>query len=580
MSDASGDRQEGAVVRVSGPLVEIAGLQGVSVGAVVEVGERRALGEIVAMEKGAAMAQMYEYTGGLGPGAKVRSENRPLAVALGPGLLGGIFDGLLRPLTEAPDFLAPGWGRPSLGKERSWQFSPEIEAGRQVEAGTCIGTIQETEAITHRILVPPGMGGKAGDVAKAGKYGAEDVVATVGGDDVTLSQWWPVRRPRPVRARLRADDALRTGQRVVDLLYPLARGSNAAVPGGFGTGKTILLQQIAKWCDADVIVYVGCGERGNEMADLLEDFPRLEDPRTGRSLLERTVIIVNTSNMPIMARESSIYTGITVAEYYRDMGYGTVVIADSTSRWAQALREFTTRKGELPAEEGYPAGLASALADFYERAGRVTTLGGGEGSATIIGAVSPPGGDKTEPVTSHSQRFVRCFWSLDPELAGARHYPAVSWKQSFSQDAEALAGWHTDQGDPEWPKRRARLMHLLGEADQLQSMVQLVGRQALPDDERVTLIGARLIREGILQQNALNDNDAYSSTEKNKALVEAVLAVYDRIRELVDQGVPVSMIEEIDFSPMLRAREEASPDDPSPIEEARDAILGQLEKAG
>ena len=396
MSDP--DRNQGAVVRVNGPLVEIEGLEGVSVGGVIEVGERRVLGEIVAMGDKTSMAQMYDYTGGLGPGAKVLSGNRPLAVPLGPGLLGGIFDGLLRPLTDAPDFLEPGWGETSLGKGRKWKFEAEIEKGQRVEPGSCIGTVEETKAITHRVLAPPGVSGEAGDVAKSGEYGVGDVVATIGGREVTLCQWWPIRRPRPVRGRLRADVALRTGQRIVDLLFPVARGSNAAVPGGFGTGKTILLQQIAKWCDADVIVYVGCGERGNEMADLLEDFPQLEDPRTGRSLLERTVIIVNTSNMPIMARESSIYTGITVAEYYRDMGYSTVVIADSTSRWAQALREFTTRKGELPAEEGYPAGLASALADFYERAGRVTTLGGDEGSATIIGAVSPSGGDKTEPV--------------------------------------------------------------------------------------------------------------------------------------------------------------------------------------
>lgn len=578
MSEPSERKEEGSVVRVSGPLVEIDGLQSVSVGGVIEVGERRALGEIVAMANGTATAQMYEYTGGLSPGAKLTSHNRPLAVPLGPGLLGGIFDGLLRPLTEAADFLEPGWGRPSLGERRVWKFDPEIEEGQHVDPGSCIGTVRETEAIAHRVLVPPGVRGEAGHVAKPGEYGVDDVVTTIGGHNVTLSQWWPVRRPRPIHGRLRADEPLRTGQRVVDLLFPAARGSNAAVPGGFGTGKTILLQQIAKWCDADVIIYVGCGERGNEMADLLEDFPKLEDPRTGRSLLERTVIIVNTSNMPIMARESSIYTGITVAEYYRDMGYVTVVIADSTSRWAQALREFTTRSGELPAEEGYPAGLASALAEFYERAGRVTTLGGSEGSASIIGAVSPPGGDKTEPVTSHSQRFVRCFWSLDPDLAGARHYPAVSWRESFSQDAEALAAWHADQGDVEWPKRRARLMHLLGEADQLQSMVQLVGRQALPDDERVTLIGARLIREGILQQNALNDNDAYSSTEKNHALVEAVLAVHDRVRELVGQGVPIPMIEEVDLSPLLRVREEAGPDNLAPINEARDEILRRLEK--
>lgn len=569
----------GTVARVSGPLVELEGLHDVALADVVRLGDGQALGEIVSLDREVATAQMYEYTGGLAPGAAATATGRPLAIPLGPGLLGGIFDGLLRPLPSGPDFLGPGWGTPGLGdEERTFAFTPLVEPGQRVTPGVTIGTIPETDAVTHHLKVPPGVEGEVADLASEGDLRRDDVVARIGEHELTMVQWWPVRHPRPVRTRLRADVPLRTGQRVVDLLFPIARGSTAAVPGGFGTGKTMLLQQIAKWCDAEVIVYVGCGERGNEMADLLEDFPELEDPRTGRSLLDRTAIVVNTSNMPVMAREASIYTGITIAEFYRDMGYDAVVIADSTSRWAQALREFATRTGELPAEEGYPARLSSALADFYERAGRVTTLAGDEASVTIIGAVSPPGGDKTEPVTSHTQRFVRCFWSLDRDLAAARHYPAVSWAESFSRDAETLAAWYVEEGDPDWPARRARLMNVLGEADELQSMVQLVGRQALPDHERVTLTGARLIREGVLQQNALNDNDAYSSPEKERALVEAVLDIVDRARELLDEGVPASMIEEVDLGPALRVREQVAPDATDAIADARDTVLDELEE--
>ena len=568
-----------AVVRVSGPLVAIAGLDDVQVAEVVEVGERGTLGEVVTVHADVAMVQMYESTEGTAPGTSARGSGRPLSVPLGPGLLGSVFDGLLRPLALGPEFLAAGWGTQALGEPtRTWAVDPQVAVGDQVGPGTCLATVAETPSVLHRVLVPPGITGTVQEVVEAGEHTVDEVVARVDDHEVTLTQWWPVRTPRPAAERLPADAPLRTGQRVVDLLFPIARGSNAGVPGGFGTGKTMLLQQIAKWCDAEVIVYVGCGERGNEMADLLEDLPELDDPRTGRSLIERMVIIVNTSDMPVMAREASIYTGITVAEYYRDMGHDTVVIADSTSRWAQALREFATRTGELPAEEGYPARLASALADFYERAGTVRTEGGEVASTTIIGAVSPPGGDTTEPVTSHTQRFVRCFWSLDPSLAAARHYPAVGWSGSFSRDAEALAGWHAEHGDPDWAGRRARLARLLGDADELESMVQLVGRQALPDHERITLTTARLIREGVLQQNALNANDASSGMHKDRALVDAVLAIHDRARELVDAGVPASIIEEVDLAPIVRVREQAGPDDADTVVKARDEVLARLEE--
>jgi V/A-type H+-transporting ATPase subunit A len=392
-----------------------------------------------------------------------------------------------------------------------------------------------------------------------------------------MASEWPVRRPRPVRQRLRADVPLLTGQRALDLLFPIARGSSAAVPGGFGTGKTVLLQQIAKWCDTDVIVYVGCGERGNEMADVLEEISRLNDPRTGRSLLDRTVLIANTSNMPVLAREASIYTGVTVAEFYRDMGYDVVLIADSTSRWAEALRELASRSGALPAEEGYPADLASALAAFYERAGRVTTLGGLQGSVTIIGAVSPPGADMTEPVTTHTQRFVRCLWTLDRDLAYARHYPAVSWTASFARDVEAVAAWQARNGDPAWAQRRARIAGLLAEADRLGTLAELVGVSALPVHERVVLLGGRLLREAVLQQSSLSARDAYSDNSRTTALAQASLDVIDACQALADGGVPAAAIEEQDFSPLLRAREEVGGEATRPVRERRDTLLGHLE---
>ncbi|MGW5373466.1 V-type ATP synthase subunit A, partial [Streptomyces sp. NPDC004011] len=387
---------------------------------------------------------------------------------------------------------------------------------------------------------------------------------------------WPVRRPRPVARRLPADTPLNTGQRAVDLLFPVARGSTVAVPGGFGTGKTMLLQQIAKWCDADVIVYVGCGERGNEMADVIEELAELADPRTGGRLAERTVTIANTSNMPMMAREASVHTGATVAEYFRDMGLDVVLIADSTSRWAEALREFASRMGELPAEEGYPASLASRLAAFYERAAAVRTLGGGTGSVTVIGAVSPPGGDRTEPVTAHTERFVRCLWSLDRDLAYARHYPAVSWSQSFSRDAAVLADAHARAGDPEWSERRGRVARQLAEADRLAGLVELVGVTALPPRERITVLAGRLLREAAIQQNALSPADAFSSPAKTAALVDAVLAVIDRCLRAVDAGTRAEVVEAADFGPLLRAREAAGPAETEPVTAARDSVLARL----
>ena len=565
------------VRRVNGPLIEVDGLAGVAMNDQVAVADGGLLGEVVGIREGRLTVQVYEYTGGLRPGDPAVGLGRPLSARLGPGLLGGIFDGLLRPLDGAPDWLAPG--RRPTGPSRSWPFLPRAPLGGQVEAGAELGTVTEG-AFTHRILLPPGTAGQLEWLAPGGPLGPDDRVATVGGVDVGLSSSWPVRRPRPFRERIQASKPLVTGQRVLDTLYPLSTGGAGTVPGGFGTGKTILLQQIAKWCDADIIVYVGCGERGNELADVMGDLGELTDPRTGRRLAERTVIIANTSNMPVMAREASIYTGITVAEYFRDMGLDAVVIADSTSRWAEALREFASRSGELPAEEGYPAGLASALAAFYERAGAVATLGGDEASVTTITAVSPPGGDMTEPVTAHTERFVRTLWSLDRDLAYARHYPAVSWRGSFSRDAELVGAWHARQGDLGWAGRRARINAMLAEADRLAAVAELVGIGALPGKERVVLLAGRLLREGVLQQNALSTNDAYCAAPKQAILAEAVLRVYERATELVDQGVAAETIEGLDFARLLRAREDVGPGDVEGVAAARDSVLAALETMG
>ncbi len=565
------------IVRVSGSLVELEPLRGVAMYDVVLLGKPRLPAEVVAITDRGVTVQAYEDTGGLAPGDLVAPQGGPLSARLGPGLLGSVFDGLLRPLSQAGNWLLPG-APPEDDHDRRWRFTPTVAPGARVSGGTELGTVDDDAPPSMRVLVPPGVAGVVEDLAEKGPIGADAVIATVGGMPVPITTTWPVRRPLPYRERLNTQEGLHTGQRVLDLLYPVARGSSAAVPGGFGTGKTVLLQQIAKWCDADVIVYVGCGERGNEMADVVEELGSLEDPRTGDSLSRRTVIIANTSNMPMMAREASIYTGVTVAEYFRDMGYHVVVIADSTSRWAEALREFASRTGALPAEEGYPAGLASALAAFYERAGHVVTLGGRTGSVTIIGAVSPAGGDLTEPVTAHTQRFVRSVWTLDRELAYARHYPAVAWSGSFSRDADALGSWHARQGDVAWARRRERVVTLLSDADRLGALAELVGVGAMPGAERVVMLGGRLLREGVLQQSALTANDAFCSPTKGAALLDGVLAVIDRCDALVDSGVPAARIEEMDFGDLLRAAQETGPHDVTGVQERLETVNARLEQ--
>jgi V/A-type H+-transporting ATPase subunit A len=564
----------GQVVRVSGPFVEVSGLDGVAMSELVELGRNQVPGEVVAIRDQFVSVQAYEYTGGVAAGDPVTALGRPLSARLGPELLGGVFDGLLRPLAGAPVWLTAGTRQPA--GRANWNWQPSVATGEQIDQGSVLGTVPGAGGIEYRVLTPPGVAGVVEQLAAAGEHPADRVVATVGGVDVSMTAQWPVRRPRPVRERIATAAPLITGQRVLDAIFPVAHGSTAAVPGGFGTGKTMLLQQTAKWCDADVIVYVGCGERGNEMADVLAELSALTDPRTGRRLAERTVIIANTSNMPMMAREASIYSGVTVAEHFRDMGYHAVVIADSTSRWAEALREFASRSGALPAEEGYPASLPSALAAFYERAARVVTLGGVTASVTIIGAISPAGGDPTEPVTAQTERFVRAVWSLDRDLAYARHYPAVAWTGSFSRDAENLAAWYARHGDPGWGARRARVTTLLAEADRLGELAELVGAGSLPGHERIVLLGGRLLREAVLQQNALSANDARCSAEKTAALTDAVLDVIDLCDELIEKGRTASEIEELDFSVLLRAAQETPADDRGAIASRRQQTLDRL----
>ncbi|MDM7989013.1 V-type ATP synthase subunit A [Arthrobacter sp. zg-Y877] len=570
--------QRGQITRVNGPLVEINGLPGLSMLEVVNIGPDGIAAQAVSINGDEATLQAYEYTGGLKAGDPAERTGHQLSGLLGPGLLGTVFDGLLRPLTSAPLWLTQE--RQSSAEDPAvldtrWEFAPSVTVGDNVRAGQVLGTVPGVGTIEFRVLAPPSVSGEVTWVAE-GKVRPLDPVARIGGVEVPLAQRWPVHRPRPFGERITDLAPLQTGQRVLDLLFPVPRGAAAAVPGGFGTGKTLTLQQIAKWSDADVIVYVGCGERGNEMADVLEGLSGLDDPRTGGKLIDRTVIIANTSNMPMMAREASIATGVTVAEFFRDMGYDAVVIADSTSRWAEALREFANRNGDLPAEEGYPASLASELAAFYERAARVRTLGGATASVTVIGAVSPPGGDMSEPVTTGTQRFVRSLWLLDRDLAYSRHYPAVSWRGSFSRDAESLGRWYSAHGDPEWAQRRARASLLLSEADRLTALAEIIGATSLPGHEQMVLLGGRLIRDGVLLQNALSPNDGYSSAGKGAALLQTMLDVVETCQTLVARGVPPADVERYDFSPVLRLREDTGPTDADGVRERGRAFVRRL----
>jgi V/A-type H+/Na+-transporting ATPase subunit A len=542
-----GEAIRGRITRIAGPVVVAEGLGGAGLYDLVEVGEARLAGEIIRMDGSGATIQVYEENTGMKPGEPVVGTGSPLSVTLGPGLIGTIYDGIQRPLdrlkARSGSFIKAGLRADSLDADRLWRFEPRVAAGDPVGPGTLLGAVAETSLVEHRIYAPPGtVPSRVATASAAGEYPvAAVVVETEAGERLGLAQRWPVRRPRPSRRRLPPSEPLMTGLRVIDALFPLSKGGCAAIPGGFGTGKTMTQHALAKFCDADIIVYIGCGERGNEMTDVLTEFPKLVDPRTGRSIMERTILIANTSNMPVAAREVSIYTGITLAEYYRDMGYDVAVMADSTSRWAEALRELSGRLEEMPAEEGFPAYLPTRLAEFYERGGRVETLSGGTGSISIIGAVSPPGGDFSEPVTQHTKRFIRCFWALDRDLANARHYPAISWVDSYSEYADEIKAWW-DRVDPTWKEARARALDLMKREQRLEQIVRLIGPDALPDEQRLILVTAEMIKNGFLQQSSFDEVDKYCSPEKQILILQTVLEFHDRAERAIKRGVPLSVV--------------------------------------
>ena len=538
----------GKILEINGPLVKLELPQTV-IGEQVRVGRMGLVGEVIGRDGDTALAQLYEDTAGLRPGEVAEGLGWPLSVELGPGLLGAIFDGVQRPLQavreQCGDRIARGVAVPSLPRDKAWHFVPEpaLGSGSALAGGHVLGYVQETVSIQHRILTPPMMLGELLELAPAGDYTLDDVIGRVKRADgriekLHLFHRWPVRTARPFKQRDHAVAPLITGQRILDTFYPLLKGGKAAIPGPFGAGKTMLQQQIARWCNAEIVIYVGCGERGNELTDVLEFMPELKDPHTGRPLMERTLLVANTSNMPVVAREASIYVGITLAEYFRDQGYDVVMVADSTSRWAEALREVAGRLGQMPVEEGYPAYLGSRLAAFYERAGRVETFAGDHGSVTLIGAISPPGGDFSEPVTSHTKEIIQTFWALSKELADARHYPAVDWLESFSGYVGSAAKWWAENVDPNWESARAEALDLLAASEELQRIVNLVGVEALSSEQRWTLEATGLIKEGLLQQSATDEMDSFASPEKQFALLAALLDIYRQGMKLVRLGAP------------------------------------------
>ncbi len=538
-------KTNGKIYRISGPVVIISGLN-TSMFDVVKVGNERLMGEVIGIEGDKSTVQVYEETSGIRPGEPVENTGMPLSVELGPGLLESIYDGIQRPLpvlkTTMGDFIKRGVFADGLSREKQWDFVPTAKKGDKVKGGDIIGTVQETQNIEHRIMVPPDVSGTVEEINK-GKFKVDEVVCILsGGKKLTMMQKWPVRKPRPVGKKLMPNKPLITGQRILDGLFPVAKGGTAAIPGPFGSGKTVTQQQLAKWSDTEIVVYIGCGERGNEMADVLNEFPELEDPKTGRPLMERTVLIANTSNMPVAAREASVYTGITIAEYYRDMGYDVSLMADSSSRWAEAMREISSRLEEMPGEEGYPAYLAARLSEFYERSGRVMGLCGKEGSITVIGAVSPPGGDFSEPVTQNTLRIVKVFWALDAKLAQRRHFPAINWLNSYSLYTKSLGDWYKENVSPEWQKLRDDAMELLQKEAELQEIVQLVGSDALPEDQQLTLEITRMIREYFLQQNAYHEVDTFCPMDKQYKLLKAITTWGSKAQSALEGGVAIEDI--------------------------------------
>jgi V/A-type H+-transporting ATPase subunit A len=572
---------QGAVVKVSGPTVVARGLEDASLYELVRVGEERLVGEIIRIRGAEATVQVYEDTVGLGLGEPVLATGEPLTVELGPGLLGRVFDGVERPLADlalaSGDFVRRGISHAALDRKRAWEFEPTVRVGDPIVEGRVVGTLPETGSLIHRVLVPPGVSGRVAEV-RTGALTLDDPALTLeDGRRLSLLQRWPVRRRRPYTRRLTPEVPFLTGQRVLDCFFPIAVGGTAVIPGGFGTGKTILEQTLAKFAAADVIVYVGCGERGNEMTEVLTEFPLLEDPRTGAPLMDRTVLVVNTSNMPVAAREASIYTGITIAEFYRDMGYQVALMADSTSRWAEALREISTRLEEMPGEEGFPTYLATRLATFYERAGRVVPLSGeGEGAVTVVGAVSPPGGDFSEPVTQASLRISGALWALSTDLAYRRHFPAIDWAQSFSLYGERFEAWFRDQVGEEWAPLREEATRLLQKERELQEIVQLVGLDAIQDHERIVIESARLIREGFLRQSAYDEADASCPPGKALWMLRLLLQYSRRASAAVAEGVSVKAVLATGFDErLLRLGEIAAGD----MAAAGNALMTEMDAA-
>ncbi len=578
--------EAGRIVKVAGPLVVAEGMPDARMYDVVKVSKEELIGEIVEIKGDLVSIQVYEETGGLGPGDPVVTTGAPLAVELGPGIMEGIYDGIQRPLAliyeEAGDLITRGVYVPSISREKKWAFTPTVKVGDQVEAGDILGTVPETEVVLHKVMVPPGVEGTIEQIADAGEYTVIEAIAKVkqGNEthDLIMMTKWPVRKARPFKERLSPTIPLCTGQRIIDTLFPLAKGGSAAVPGPFGSGKTVVQHQLAKWADAEIIVYVGCGERGNEMTDVLMELPELLDPNTGKSLMLRTVLIANTSNMPVAAREASIYTGITLAEYYRDMGYDVAMMADSTSRWAEALREMSGRLEEMPGEEGYPAYLATKIADFYERAGRCNVLGsdGRAGSVTAIGAVSPPGGDMSDPVVQATLKVVKVFWGLDANLAYRRHFPAIDWLLSYTLYEENLKEFYTEKVSKDWMDLRRRAMALLQKEAELEEIVRLIGKDSLAPADQVTLESAKIIREDFLQQNAFHAQDSYTSFKKQYLLLKLILSLNDQFKDAIEDKIMVSKLIEIPVLEEISKAKFTEEENIDKIEKLEDKIKDQI----
>ncbi len=573
-------REDGVIESVSGPVVTATDLDA-RMNDVVYVGHEGLMGEVIEIEGNITTIQVYEETSGVSPGEPVESTGAPLSVDLGPGMLDAIYDGVQRPLDVLEEkmgsaYLDRGVDAPGIDLEETWEFDPEVSAGDEVEPGDVVGIVPETPSIDHKVMVPPDYEGGEVVAVESGEYTVEQTVVELdNGEEIQMRQEWPVREQRPSVEKQTPTTPLVSGQRVLDGLFPIAKGGTAAIPGPFGSGKTVTQHQLAKWADADIVVYVGCGERGNEMTEVIEDFPELEDPTTGNALMDRTCLIANTSNMPVAARESCVYTGITIAEYFRDMGYDVALMADSTSRWAEAMREISSRLEEMPGEEGYPAYLAARLSQFYERAGYFENINGTEGSVSVIGAVSPPGGDFSEPVTQNTLRIVKTFWALDADLAERRHFPSINWNESYSLYRDQLDPWFRENVREDWPEQRQWAIDVLDEEAELQEIVQLVGKDALPEDQQLTLEIARYLREAWLQQNAFHDVDTFCEPEKTYRILGAIKTYNDAAFEALEAGVPVEEITDIDAAPRLN-RIGVQEDYNEYVDELEDDIESQL----